>query len=210
MDGETPIALPPEVDLEMLDTRTDAEHYLKVKREKLTSVGQTYGISYEQLTFQETSDTASGKAYQVRREKLTELRGEQRRRALVNEASVVELMGFSPVGMKVDHTEQALPQDAIEELQLLKDKMSMGLDSPLAYLKRKDPDLDDAGAIDQMRKNLKEWTVMIMLVRSLNIPADGDANSPGRSPQENGADNASKNNSEPDLRGIAREVLRAA
>jgi hypothetical protein len=192
MDGEGAVALPPETDLEMLDTRTDAEHYLAVKKDKLINVGQRYGLSYEQLTYQETSDSASGKAYSVRREKLTELRGEQRRRAQVNEREVVTLMGFSAEGMKVDHSEQALPQDAQEEIALLKDKMSLGLDSPLAYLKRKDPDLDDQGALDTLKKNLAEWAVMIVLVRALNAPAGGDANNAGRSPQENGADNEKK------------------
>jgi hypothetical protein len=196
MDGESPVALPPETDLEMLDTRTDAEHYLAVKKDKLINVGQRYGLSYEQLTYQETSDTASGKAYSVRREKLTELRGEQRRRALINEALVVELMGFDAAGMKVDHSEQAMPQDASEEIALLKDKMAMGLDSPLAYLKRKDPDLDDAGALALMQKNLQEWAVMIVLVRSLNAPAGADGENAGKSPQENGANNQGEDDDE--------------
>jgi hypothetical protein len=196
MDGEGPLALPPETDLSMLDTRTDAEHYLTVKKDKLINVGQRYGLSYEQLTYQETSDTSSGKAYSVRREKLTELRGEQRRRALINEAAVVELMGFDVDGMKVDHSEQAMPADAMEEIALLKDRMAMGLDSPLAYLKRKDPDLDDAGALALMHKNLQEWAVMIVLVRALNAPAGADGNNAGRSPSENGADNASRSERE--------------
>lgn len=189
LDGEGAVALPPETDLQMLDTRTDAEHYLTVKKDKLINVGQRYGLSYEQLTYQETSDTSSGKAYSVRREKLTELRGEQRRRALVNEAEVITLIGFDPNGMKVDHSEQAMPQDAIEEIDLLERKMSKGLDSPIAYLKRKDPDLDDKAALELIKSNLSEWATVILLVRSLNAPAGADANNPGRSPQENGANN---------------------
>jgi hypothetical protein len=189
MDGETPIALPPEVTLDMLDSRTDAGHYLTVKKDKLINVGQRYGLSYEQLTYQESSDTASGKAYTARREKLTELRGEQRRRAQKNEGEVVSLMGFDANDMKVDHSEQALPQDAIEEMDLLERKMSKGLDSPQAYLKRKDPDLDDDAAEALIKKNLSEWAVVILLVRSLNAPANADANNPGRSPQQNGGDN---------------------
>ncbi len=192
MDGETPIALPPEVDLDMLDSRTDASHYLEIKKDKLINVGQRYGLSYEQLTYQETSDTASGKAYSVRREKLTELRGEQRRRAVENENEVVTLMGFNATDMKIDHSEQAMPQDAIEEMDLLERKMSKGLDSPQAYLKRKDPDLDDDAANALIKKNLSEWAMVILLVRSLNAPANADASNPGQSPQQNGADNGAK------------------
>ncbi len=190
MDGETPIVLPPEVIATMLETKTDPDHYLKVKREKLTSVAQTYGMSYEQLTYQETSDTTSGKGYQVRREKLTELRSEQRRRALINEAEVVRLLGFDPDGMKVDHSEQAIPQDAMEEVGLLELKMKKGLDSPIAYLKRKDPDLDDEGALKLLKANLSDWAVLIAMVRALNMPADADAGTPGASPSQNGGTNS--------------------
>lgn len=192
MDGETPVALPPETELEMLDSQSDAEHYLTLKKDKLSSVGQRYGLSYEHLTYQETSDAASGKAFTLRREKLTELRGEQRRRALKNEGEVVTLMGFDAEGMKTDHSEQALPQDAIEEIDLLERKMSKGLDSPLAYMKRKDPDLDDEAALEQIKKNLAEWAVVIVMVRALNMPANADANDAGKSPQQNGGDNQKK------------------
>ena len=40
----------------------------------------------------------------------------------------------------MDYQEQALPQDPAEELSLLRDKMKLGLDSPIAYLQRKDSD----------------------------------------------------------------------
>jgi hypothetical protein len=32
--------------------------------------------------------------------------------------------------------------------------------------------------------------MLVMAGRALNMPADGDAGNPGKSPQENGADNA--------------------
>lgn len=192
MDGETPVALPPETELEMLDSKTDAQHYLDVKKDKLCSVGQRWGLSYEQLTYQETSDSASGKAYSARREKLTELRGEQRRRAQSDEVEVIELMGYDATGVKIDHSEQALPQDAVEEVDLLEKKMPKGLDSPIAYLKRKNPDLDDEGAMTLLQRNLADWAALIAKVRALNMPANADANNPGKSPQQNGADNQKK------------------
>ena len=190
MDGESPIALPPEVQASMLDSKTDPDHYIRVKREKLASVAQTYGMSYEQLSYTESSETQSGKAYQVRREKLTELRSEQRRRALINEAQIVELLGFDPTGMKVDHQEQALPQDAAEEIDLLDKKVRMGLDSPISYLMRKDPDLDRMGALIEMKQNLTDWSLLIEMVRRMNMAKDADAKQPGQDPQQNGGGKA--------------------
>jgi hypothetical protein len=188
MDGESPMALPPEVEAMMLDTKTDPDHYLAVKRDKIGSVAQTYGMSYEYVAYGQAAPS-SGKEWEARHRKLKELRAEQRRRSLINEAHVIELVGFDAEGVKVDHTEQAAPQDAGEELDLLKVKLPLGLDSPIKYLMRKNPDLDRTGAILAMRENLNDWALVIAFVRSLNMPGDADANNPGRTPQQNGADN---------------------
>lgn len=195
MDGETPIALPPEVEALMLDSKTDPDHYISVKKEKLTSVAQTYGIGYEQLTYQESSDAASGKSYQLRREKLSELRGEQRRRAYTNEYEVIDLMGFDPEGAKVDHQEQAMPQDAVEEVDLLEKKMRLGLDSPITYLMRKDPDLDRGGAEALLRENLSDWQKLVAVQRSMNMP--NDPTKPGEDPKVNGAKGGPKQDEKP-------------
>lgn len=187
MNGEGPIILPPEVTASILDTQTNPDHYLAVKRDKLASVAASYGMSYEFLTNGDDGSGASGRSYEVRREKLTELRLEQRRRAVVHEAQVVELMGFAAEGMRVDYQEQAIPQDAAEKIALLKDKMHLGLDSPVDYLMREDPDLDRAAAIKRIDSNLGDWSRLVRKVRALNMPADADAANPGNTPQQNGA-----------------------
>jgi hypothetical protein len=202
-DGETPIALPPEVVAEMLQMKTDPEHYLSVIRHLVTSIAQTYGMSYEQFTYQQTSsDASSGKAYTVRREKLTELRQEQRRRAKRHEVEVVKLLGFSTEGFRVDHQEQAIPQDAQEEVTLLDAKMRKGLDSPISYLMRKDPDLDRKRAQKLLLDNLIDWMWLISAVRALNAPADADAANPGQSPQQNGAANGGAANDSNPASGV--------
>lgn len=187
MDGERPIVLPPEVVAEILDTRTEPDHYITAKKDKITAVAQTYGMSYEQYTRSDTSDTGSGKAYQVRREKLTELRGEQRRRALLHERMVARLLGFDPTGLRVDFQEQAIPQDAAEKVALLRDKMRYGLDSPVAFVMRENPDFSREEAIAWIQANLRDFALVILLVRALNAPADGSADNPGQSAQDNGA-----------------------
>ena len=188
-DGERPLVLPPEVVASMLQMKTDPDHYLRVKKDMLASVAQTYGMSYEQFTMGESSDTASGKVYALRREKLTEIRLEQRRRAVMHEAQVVSLIGFDSDELKTDFQEQAIPSDPNEEVGLLRDKMKLGLDSPVSYLMRKDPDLSRTDALDVLSANLRDYAVLIQLVRALNMPADGDADNPGQTPQDNGSDN---------------------
>jgi hypothetical protein len=198
MNGERPLVLPPEVVAEMLESKTDPDHYLTVKRDKIGSLAQTWGMSYEQFVFQETADTSSGKAYSVRRERLTEIRIEQRGRAVEHEGAVAELVGFKSEGLHVDFQEQAIPLDATEEVDLLDKKMRKGLDSPVSYLMRKDPDLDRAGAIKLMKSNLRDFAGLVQWVRALNVPADADAEDAGKSPEENGADNDKKSDEDED------------
>ncbi len=185
-NGEKPLMLPPEVVASMLNMKTDPDHYLKVKKDKITSVAQTYGMSYEQFSMTE-SPAPSGKTYQIRREKLTELRLEQRMRAVHHEALVVELMGFDSTGMRVDYQEQAMPTDAVEELSLLADKMKLGLDSEVSYLMRKDPDLTREDAIALIKSNLTDYAGLIQWVRALNMPSGANAANPGQDAIDNGA-----------------------
>jgi hypothetical protein len=192
MNGESPLALPPDVIAEMLESKTDPDHYLMVKKDKIGSLAQTWGMSYEQFVFQETADSSSAKAYSARRERLTEIRFEQRGRAVSHEGDIIELIGFSSENVHIDFQEQGIPLDAMEEVDLLDKKMRKGLDSPITFLMRKDPDLDRTGALKLMKDNLRDFAIQVELVRALNAPADADAENPGKSPQENGADNDKK------------------
>mgnify|MGYP000228603532 CR=1 FL=1 len=185
MDGENPLALPPDVIASMLNTKTDPDHYLKVQRQKIDAIAQSRGLSYEQLSNSAQGD--SGKLYQMNRQELTELRLEQRLRAQTHEAQTAELIGFNSDGMRVDFQEQAVPADAGEEVDLLDKKMRKGLASPVDYLMSKDPDLTRELAIQRLLANLEDYAMLIAAVRALNIPGSGDAANPGMTPQQNGA-----------------------
>ncbi len=178
-DGEKPLLLPPEVVASMLDTKTSPEHYLLLKSDKIDSIEDRYGIPRKDATGADT-----GVAFQTRRLKLTELRNEQRRRARIHEKLVVVLIGFDTTGMRVDHQEQAVPVDAVQELALLDSKVRMGLDSPVAYLMRKDPDLDRAGAIKMITANLADWAMLITMLRRLNMPTDANTQKTGADQQQ--------------------------
>ena len=210
MDGERPLALPPEVFAEMLNMKTDPDHYLAMIRDVITSVAQSYGLSYEMFANAEGSD--SGKLYAMRRQKLTELRLEQRGRAAMHEALVVDLMGFDSEGLRVDFQEQAIPADAGEEVSLLDEKMRKGLDSPVAFVMRKDPDLTRDDAISFIMSNLNDFAMLVLAQRTLNMPSGADAAETGMSPQENGAMGGpakSAPKKPANLSEIAREVLGA-
>ncbi len=208
MNGERPLALPPDVVASILNMKTDPDHYLAVKKDKITSVAQTYGMSYEMFSNSESGD--SGKLYAMRREKLTELRLEQRGRAMMHEAQVVELMGFDPAGMRIDFQEQAAPADAGEEVDLLDKKMRKGLDSPVDYMMRKDPDLTRDDAKSRILDNLQDFAMLVLAQRALNMPGDADAGNTGKTPQQNGAANGTGGEPDEDYDAIAKEVLRVA
>jgi hypothetical protein len=192
MNPERPLLLPPEVEADVWNLKTEPTHLLDLKKDKISSVSRRYGIGYEQYTLNETGDSASGKTYAARREKLTELRLEQRAQAVRHEEMTADLIGFGGIDEDVDFQEQAIPQDANEEVDLLDKKMRKGLDSPVSFLMRKDPDLTRDEAKTKILDNLEDFSMLVIAVRALNAPADGDAFEPGKTPQENGADNAAK------------------
>lgn len=186
-DGETPVALPPEVTLEMLNSKTDPDHFLLAIRHWVGSVAQRYGMSYEQVTFQETTDSTSGRAYQVRREKLTEIRQQQKKRWARVERDLMDLLGLGSDGFSVDFAELAVPQDATEEVALLDAKMRLGLDNPVAYIQRKNPDLDANEATAELRKNLTITQKVWDMARAMQTPAAADTQNPGKTAAQNGA-----------------------
>jgi len=188
-DGERPVCLPPTSQAFMLDSKTSPEHYLMGKKEILSSVGRTYGMSYEMMTL--TSDS-SGKAVEQQRQKLIELRDEQRQRAVIHESMVCELLGFDPSTLTLDFSEQTIAMDAADEVALLSEKVRLGLDSPIKYLMRKDPDLDRDAAEETLNENIDDWARVVVLVRALNAPANGDVTEPGSDPHVNGVNNDGK------------------
>jgi hypothetical protein len=187
-DGETPIALPPGVTLEMLQMKTDPDHYLKLLRHFIGGVAQTYGMSYEQFTFQETSDTTSGRAYSVRREKLSEIRSQQARRWRRHEREIVILLGFDPTGFLVDFHDPAMPTDPMEELEVEEKRWRLGQSNPAEFMRKKNPDLQsDDEAMAAVVANVQITSALWSLLRTQNAPADADAVDGGRSPAANGA-----------------------
>lgn len=191
-DGETPLALPPGVTVEMLQSKTDPDHYLKLVKHFIGGVAQTYGMSYEQFTFQETSDTTSGRAYSVRRQKLAEIRSQQARRWRRVERDLVELLGFDATGFLVDYHDPALPTDPGEELDVEEKKWRLGQSNPIDYMRKKNPDIpNDETAGKILLANIKTTSALWSLLRTQNAPADSDAVDSGKSPEENGANNAS-------------------
>lgn len=192
-----PMHLPPGVDASMLNMVTNPEHLLVVVRAVIASVAQSYGMSYEQFTFQETADTASGKAYTVRRQKLTEMRIAQRQRAIVHERDVMDLLGFADA-QAPDFHEQEVPTDPLEEMDLLDRRCARGLDNPIAYIQRKDTDLSVEDATKRFLANLQVSGWLFTLLRQQNLSLTADASDPGKTPQENGAEGPKTKGEKPD------------
>lgn len=181
-DGERPICLTPGSQAFMLDSMTSPEHYLLAKRDIKSAVGQTYGLSYAQMSL---TDDTSGKSLEQHREKLKELRDEQRQRGDIHEREICALLGFDPSELSVDFSEQTIAIDANEEISLLKERVKMGLDSCVAYLMRKNPDLSETESVLFLKKNIAYYATWVEMIRALNVPSEGG----GNSPQANGANN---------------------
>ncbi len=193
-DGESPIPLPPGVVAQMLQSKTDPEHYLKAKRDYITGMAATYGMSYEQFTFSEKASEASGKAYTVRREKLSELRDEQVLRDEKHEIEVARLISdmlavagiasVDPDVMRVDFHDPRMPQDPGEELDVLDKGIRLGVDNVIRFSMRK------YGFDRKEAQEYVTWCVavraqMAQAMRALNIP--GDPTQAGQDPAVNGA-----------------------
>jgi hypothetical protein len=190
MDGERPIALPPGVTVEMLQSKTDPDHYLKLLKHFIGGVAQTYGMSYEQFTFQETADTTSGRAYSVRRAKLAEIRAQQAGRWRRSEREIVVLLERNPAGFLCDYHDPAMPTDPLEELEVEDKRWRMGQSNPVAFLRKKNPDIpDDEKASAMLATNIRITSAIWSLLRTQNAPADADAVDSGNGPQQNGAAN---------------------
>ena len=104
----------------------------------------------------------------------------------------------------------------------MREKSKLGLDSPVQFLMREDPDLSRQDAIDTIMSNQRDYALVIEMVRALNIPSNADAENPGMSPKKNGAmggpngtnnDRGGSHQGPPDqggrLQEIARRVLNA-
>lgn len=70
-------------------------------------------------------------------------------------------------------------------LEVLIKGMTEGVDSPVAYLMRTNPDINtEKEALDYIDKNAEIRAKVVELMRELNAPANGD---PGLTPEQNGA-----------------------
>ena len=196
MDGETPLGLPPGVDAEVLRTKTDPDHLLKVIRHIIGSVASTYGLSYEQVVTK--TEPESG------RQRLIELRRQQGKVWRRIEKKLFRFLEFDPEGLITDFAELALKDDAKAEFDLFVDKMPKGLDNPVDFLRRQNPELSKDAAWSQFKRNIELNVEAFREMRALNMPEGGDQENPGRTPEENGRMGGRPNER---LRSLARQAL---
>ena len=178
MDGETPLGLPPGVDADVLKTKTDPEHLLKVIRHIVGSVASTYGLSYEQVVLKTDEETG--------RQRLIELRRQQGKTWRRIERKVFSFLGVDTDGLITDFAELALKNDARDEFDLFIEKMPKGLDNPVDFIRRQNPELSKKAAWAEFLRNIEINTEAFKKMRALNLPQDGDAQNLGNTPEENG------------------------
>lgn len=179
-DGERPIALPPGVEAKVLDTTTSPENYLKLENQVMGDLAASYDLSLEALVRRSQVD------HMRLHENLTEIRRRQQKRWRKNERSVAELLGFNTSDFSVNFRDPALPMDPQKEFDLYREKSKQGLDDPLAYLMREDPDLDEAAAKERLDRHRQIVAEHIEQLAARNLARDADLESPGLTPESNG------------------------
>lgn len=168
LDGETPLRLPPGSSISMLESRTDPGHYIAIKKDVIASVAQAYGMSYDQLAYNDSEQ--SGRAYMARRTKLNELREEQRGNALKHERELATLLGYDGSSLSVDFRESGTPTDEADDVALLRDRSALGVDSPVQYVQRKNPDLTPEEALAYVVQCAREWESVRALLPQVGAP----------------------------------------
>lgn len=197
-DGERPLALPPNVEAKVLDTTTSPEHYIKLENQVMGDLAASYDLSLEALVRRSQVD------HMRLHENLTEIRRRQQKRWRRTERDVMELVGFNTRDFSVNFRDPALPMDPQKEFDLYREKSKQGLDDPLAYLMREDPDLDELAAKERLDRHRQIVAEHIEQLAARNLARDADLENPGRTPEANGRIGGQRSG----LTSLAQRVLR--
>lgn len=128
-------------------------------------VAGNYGISQE--NFKLTTQAQSGFARMVAKERLNELREEQKKVWRNAESGVFDLVravnnlyGVKPISdsakFSVDFADASNPQDPLEEIQVIKQRLELGVINLLQVIKQSNPDIEtDEEAEEFLKKNIE-------------------------------------------------------
>ena len=197
-DSERDMILAEGVGVTTIDRGVDLKQYLEAADHVIERVAADYGIPPSVLRH---AGATSGHEIDLRRIPLEELREDRiaifrdaEREYAEIQAAVLKLdmpeLSFSTDGWSMDYAEIKRPLPQSELYSVRKAKRSMGHSDPVLEAMEDNPDFTEEMAIEWVEERMARQQEFIDAARARsNIPSDATVEDPGRSPQENGADN---------------------
>jgi len=141
----------------------------------LARVGNNYGLSMGALTHQ---GVQSAEARELMLEPLRHLRRRQIKTFRRVEKSLAQLiaviarvdaptLAFDAAGFRINFGEPQVLQTEAERLATFKERQALGVDNVIDFMRRQDPDLDEADAIASLRRNFWISTMRVVLMKDL-------------------------------------------
>lgn len=175
MDTEVPSHFPEGVTASTVDMSMDTSLFTAAGDHALARVGNNYGLSMGALTHQ---GVQSAEARELMLEPLRHLRRRQIKTFRRVEKSLAQLiaviarvdaptLAFDAAGFRINFGEPQVLQTEAERLATFKERQALGVDNVIDFMRRQDPDLDEADAIASLRRNFWISTMRVVLMKDL-------------------------------------------
>lgn len=218
LDSDKPTEVPEDTELSTIDLSHDPESLISSARSTIAQTAANYGIPED--VFNQAVRATSGYERDLKLIGLRQRRQDQilvfrdAERDLAEKAArvfprlnVSERYRFDFDGWAIQFGDVTTQVDPKERADIRRNEWRMGMSSPQDAIMQDDPDIQDrAEAGAKIQENLREFSDYISMARKLNVGNSADAEEPGQTAQENGAEGGRTTS----LRAIAEEVLGAA
>ncbi len=163
-DTDVPIQLPEGVQLQTIDNSMDLDMYLAAARGVYETSAANYGLPPSVLSH---SDVQSAEARELQRVPLREIRLQQQIPFRALERQLAELQSivigkqmseyrFSTEGWSIDFADPQTPLGTKDALDVFEKERGLGLTSTVKEIMRRNPDLDEEAAGEEMLDNIAD------------------------------------------------------
>jgi hypothetical protein len=108
---------------------------------------------------------------------------------IISKEAPQEPYAFSADGWRIDFAEVTRHMTDMEKYELRRERRRSGHSNVFAEALEDNPDMTPKAAKQFVMENQLAQSAFITMQRALNLSPDADAENPGKSPEENGADN---------------------
>jgi len=213
-DSDLDLVLGDGVGVQSIDRGVDLAAYRETADYALERAAANYGIPPSVLRHE---GATSGFEIELRRLGIRERRMQQEPTFRKIEKELAELMSailaaewqersFSTKGWSIDFSQTQTPMEPSAEVALFKSEREAGLTNTVEFLMRRNPDLDERGALEEMTGNIAVEILRVMLMRALQAQNAGMNEGPdSATPEENGEDNFQRRGAQPTAQATAAQ-----